>query len=542
MAPVVLVLRQLYAGNPGGDEGRADASRGSDSVGASRAARRSRTPPRAPSFRRTFGASSWFHRACADNAVVELVVAALEPRDLGSAVHHPEYDTHLDRRGHHAKRQRRTQRRPASLAFIHSQSGSLARAGARWSRSLAASAAACTEATSPPRRFPVLDDLGTSDWQSVSVGGDHTLRAQADRQRLLLGEQSVLPARAGELRHGLRSAGQPLRMHAASRNSCPRPGVKFTSVSAGARHTCAITSSRDAYCWGANDAGQIGGFSPTGPTLVRIQGSLGWTQISAGYSHTCAVRTDGVLYCWGANDRGQLGNGSFSANDGLIRVPISAPVASVSAGQQRTCARTTLGTVYCWGAIWQSRSNGLELSNVQTSPKTVPDAPAMAWLSVGTFTTCGADVSGFGYCWEANPRGQMGTGTQDGSTESAPRRLESRVHSDERRHRADVRRRDERRRVLLGRRHVRPARYAAITSRRAVRLADYFRVPRDRLRYMDGSSSRRSAPDSEATRAASRFAATSTVGDSASPASAATERSDTRSRFRCRYENRRSKR
>jgi alpha-tubulin suppressor-like RCC1 family protein len=40
----------------------------------------------------------------------------------------------------------------------------------------------------------------------------------------------------------------------------------------------------------------------------------------------------------------------------------------------------------------------------------------MAWLSVGTFTTCGSDVSGFAYCWEANPRGEMGTGSQAGST------------------------------------------------------------------------------------------------------------------------------
>jgi alpha-tubulin suppressor-like RCC1 family protein len=38
------------------------------------------------------------------------------------------------------------------------------------------------------------------------------------------------------------------------------------------------------------------------------------------------------------------------------------------------------------------------------------------WLSVGSFTTCGSDASGFAYCWEANPRGEMGTGTEEGST------------------------------------------------------------------------------------------------------------------------------
>jgi len=309
---------------------------------------------------------------------------------------------------------------PPLPSFIHSPVRSFARFVA--AAALAASAFACTEATSPARRFPVLDDVGQSDWQSVSVGGDHTCGLKLTGSLYCWGSNSSYQLAQATSDTVCGTQGNRYGCAALPR-LVPAPGVKFTSVSAGARHTCAITSTRDAYCWGANDAGQVAGFTPTGPTLVRIQTNLGWTQISAGYTHTCAVRTDGALFCWGANDRGQLGNGSFSANDGLIRVPISSPVASVSAGQQRTCARTTTGTVYCWGAIWQSRSNGLELSNVQTSPKTVPNAPALAWLSVGTFTTCGADASGFGYCWEANPRGQMGNGTQNGST--SPLRIAS---------------------------------------------------------------------------------------------------------------------
>lgn len=109
----------------------------------------------------------------------------------------------------------------------------------------------------------------------------------------------------------------------------------------------------------------------------------------------------------------------------MVRVPMEAPVASVSAGQQRTCARTTLGAVHCWGSTWTARTDGLEISRNQMSPQLVPGSPTMAWLSVGTFTTCGADVSGFAYCWEANPRGQMGNGTQDGST--IPKRVASDV-------------------------------------------------------------------------------------------------------------------
>ena len=41
--------------------------------------------------------------------------------------------------------------------------------------------AACTEATAPARRFPVLTDDGHGDWSSVSVGGDHTCALKIDR-------------------------------------------------------------------------------------------------------------------------------------------------------------------------------------------------------------------------------------------------------------------------------------------------------------------------------------------------------------------------
>jgi alpha-tubulin suppressor-like RCC1 family protein len=44
----------------------------------------------------------------------------------------------------------------------------------------------------------------------------------------------------------------------------------------------------------------------------------------------------------------------------------------------------------------------------------------MAVISVGSFSTCGIAVTGAAYCWEGNPRGEMGTGTQDGSTTPVP--------------------------------------------------------------------------------------------------------------------------
>lgn len=285
----------------------------------------------------------------------------------------------------------------------------------------AAALIGCSETTEPVRRFPVLDDVGESQWATVSVGGDHTCGLQVNGAAFCWGSNRSFQLGVAQVDT---SCGTASSAYECALSPQPvQPGVKFLSISAGARHTCAITESREAYCWGANDYGQVGDFASTSPTLVRVPGSLGWTDISAGFTHTCAVRTDGALYCWGSNDRGQIGNGTMTGSSGMTRVPIGAPIASVSTGQGRTCARSTLGAVYCWGAVWTSRTGGLEMTRSQATPQLVPSSPAMAWVSVGSFTTCGADASGLAYCWEGNPRGQLGNGSQDGST--VPMRVSS---------------------------------------------------------------------------------------------------------------------
>ncbi len=272
---------------------------------------------------------------------------------------------------------------------------------------------ACTETTAPARRYGVLADVGEADWQTVTVGSDHTCGLNTNGSAYCWGDNSygqlgiaVVDTVCGQTK--------PLRPCTLRPTAVPTT-LRFSSISAGQHHTCGITSNRQAYCWGANEHGQVSAFSPSGATLVPVTGSLGWTQISAGYTHTCAVRTDGALFCWGGNARGELGNGAIANSLGMLRVAMPAPVASVSAGQERTCARTITGMVYCWGAVWVDRENGLEFTRQQLVPQAVPSAPNMSWLSVGSLTTCGTAVSGIAYCWEANSRGEMGVGGDAGS-------------------------------------------------------------------------------------------------------------------------------
>jgi alpha-tubulin suppressor-like RCC1 family protein len=284
---------------------------------------------------------------------------------------------------------------------------------------IAGSIVSCTEPTAAPLRFPLLEDDARGDWQSVSVGADHSCGLKTNGNVYCWGSNKF--GQLGIPRNDTLCGTGPAKFGCSLSPQLVQSSVKFTAVSAGQRHTCAITTQREAFCWGANDQNQAGGFGSNSPTPARVQGALPWTQISAGYTHSCAVRSDGALFCWGQSERGEIGNGSLFNSSLPARVALTEPVASVSAGQSRTCARTTVGRVYCWGAIWTSRQSGLELSRTQTTPQLVPGSPSMSTISVGTFTTCGADFTGFGYCWEANPRGSIGDGTLEGSV--TPKRI-----------------------------------------------------------------------------------------------------------------------
>ena len=79
--------------------------------------------------------------------------------------------------------------------------------------------------------------------------------------------------------------------------------------------------------------------------------SSGVAAVSAGGRHTCAVTRAGVVKCWGDNSAGQLGIGTNTATFSTVPVNVvnlSSAVA-VSSGAEHTCALTSSGAVSCWG-------------------------------------------------------------------------------------------------------------------------------------------------------------------------------------------------
>ena len=94
----------------------------------------------------------------------------------------------------------------------------------------------------------------------------------------------------------------------------------FASVNAGILHTCGVTTSSDALCWGAGLNGRLGNGSTADSNVpVWVVGALEFSLVSAGGSGTCGAATSGA-YCWGFNQPGQLGNGTTVTSVIPIRV------------------------------------------------------------------------------------------------------------------------------------------------------------------------------------------------------------------------------
>lgn len=178
-------------------------------------------------------------------------------------------------------------------------------------------------------------------------------------------------------------------------------GVKAISV--GERHSCALLNTGGVSCWGANEYGQVGDGTTlaTRPTPVNVIGlSTGVTAISAGAYHSCALTSAGGVKCWGFNRWGQLGDGA--PTEGMVPVDVgglTSGVVAISSGDYHTCALTSAGSVKCWGRNYEGQLGDGTTTNQPIAVDVANQPTGVVALSGGSFHTCALTNAGSVKCW-----------------------------------------------------------------------------------------------------------------------------------------------
>ncbi len=214
----------------------------------------------------------------------------------------------------------------------------------------------------------------------------------------------------------------------------PVPSGRFGLVSGGFRHTCGLLGSGAAYCWGFNGSLQLGsGAANDRDTLPRaVAGALRFTRIDAGQFHTCAITTSGDAYCWGSSNDGALGSGIIQITPDPVPVAgglnqdtavtsAGTPIlvaggrtyTAITSGDYHMCAIAVGGAAYCWGEDgFGFGALGTGDSTPHNTPTAVAGGHLFKAIDGGDLHTCGLTTGGDVYCWGWGAWGQLGNGAR----------------------------------------------------------------------------------------------------------------------------------
>ncbi|MCL2355701.1 MAG: hypothetical protein FWC70_00910 [Defluviitaleaceae bacterium] len=238
----------------------------------------------------------------------------------------------------------------------------------------------------------------------VSAGQDHSLAILSDNSLRAWGHNDL--GRLGFDSEGV-YVSRPTTV----------PG-QFVAVAGGAYHTLAICPDGNLYSWGHNQYGQLGfgdGFTRRTPEQVPGIGNL--TAIAAGGNNSMAICSEGNLLSWGRNTYGQADPHNLTHSAVNVPASISESVRSISVGgihydtQGRSISVDMLGNLKIWG-------QGEIIPVIfESSPAHVLELPVQSMMAAGQYHSMKLAQNGDLWTWGGNESGQLGNGTNVGSSE-----------------------------------------------------------------------------------------------------------------------------
>ena len=214
----------------------------------------------------------------------------------------------------------------------------------------------------------------------------------------------------------------------------PLSGV--VSVSVGDNFSCAVRGDGTVWCWGVNDAGQLGVATKpfdindqknTAVNALRVPTLSNARTVASGRQHSCALLADAAVWCWGSCDRGQLGVTGIAASQVPVKAAGLPAVKSLYAGAFSTCAISMSDEAWCWGDFDYYGGRGLLVSGksgAQTAiPTRIVSLANVKAMALGDNVACALLMIGEVFCWGTRANLQIGDGGATTSDPATPQRV-----------------------------------------------------------------------------------------------------------------------